>query len=81
MWKEHPGFLSDSDDEVANRQTASLTGLAITLLLAVIGLFLMHGLQAANSIGDRFDTIQMNCDLSAGIGPPPSPLTKRRPLS
>jgi hypothetical protein len=50
MWTKHPGLLNETDDEVANRQTASLAGLAVTLLLAVLGLFLVRGLEADDAI-------------------------------
>jgi hypothetical protein len=54
----HPAINDESDDEVANRQTASLGGLAITLLLLVMSLFVMRELQArATEWG-----IQVNCD-------------------
>jgi hypothetical protein len=62
MWKEHPDLLYERDDEVANRRTASLGGLAITLLLAVLGLFLVRGLQAADTIGDCRNSARINCD-------------------
>ena len=45
MQQERP-WLVDEDDEAANRQTASLGGVAITLLLLVVGLFLVRELHA-----------------------------------
>jgi hypothetical protein len=42
----HPATNDESDDEAADRQTASLGGLAITLLLLVMGLFLVREFQA-----------------------------------
>jgi hypothetical protein len=45
MSTKHPDLLKETDDDVANRQTASLAGLAVSLLLAVLGLFLVRGLQ------------------------------------
>ena len=38
--------MSSEDEEAANRQTASLGGVAITLLLLVVGLFLVRELHA-----------------------------------
>jgi hypothetical protein len=63
MRKEHPGRLYETDDEVANQQTASLAGVAITLLLAVLGLYLVRGLQPKDTIGDCLSSRQMNCNL------------------
>jgi hypothetical protein len=55
----HPAINDESDDEAANRQTASLGGLAITLLLLVMSLFVMRELQAeATTEWGR----QVNCD-------------------
>ena len=39
-------WIVDEDEETANRQTASLGGVAITLLLLVLGLFLVRELHA-----------------------------------
>jgi len=63
MWKENRALLNETDAEVANRQTASLAGLAITLLLAVLGLFLVRGLQANDTIGYFANHGEVNCDL------------------
>ena len=41
----HPAINEESNDEAANRQTASLGGLAITLLLLVIALSLVRQFQ------------------------------------
>ena len=43
MQQERP-WLVEEDEEAADRQTASLAGVAITLLLLVVGLFLVHEL-------------------------------------
>ncbi len=50
MQQERP-WLVEEDEEAANRQTASLAGVAITLLLLVVGLFLVHELHA--KVADR----------------------------
>jgi hypothetical protein len=42
----HPAINDESDDEAANRQTASLGGLAIALLLLVMSLLVVRELQA-----------------------------------
>jgi hypothetical protein len=51
MQQERP-WLSEDDEEAANRQTASLAGVAITLLLLVVGLFLVHELHSKVVIED-----------------------------
>jgi hypothetical protein len=63
MWTKHPGRLNETDDEVADRQTASLAGLAVTLFLTVLGLFLMRGLTADDSIGICLNPGWVNRDL------------------
>ena len=46
----------------ANRVTASLAGLAAALLLIVLGLFLVHHLNAAARIEDCLMAGRNNCD-------------------
>ena len=56
--------LSDAEEqEVANRQTASLAGVAITLLLIVLGMILVRELHAKASIEDCLMAGRTNCDL------------------
>lgn len=50
------------DVEAANRQTASLAGVAVTLLLLVVGLFLVHELHAKAMIEDCLMSGRRNCD-------------------
>lgn len=50
------------DQEAADRQTASLAGVAITLLLLVVGLFLVHELHAKGMIEDCLLSGRSNCD-------------------
>jgi hypothetical protein len=64
MRTKHPGLLNETDDEVANRQTASVAGLAVTLLLAVLGLFLVRGLQAVDMITSCLNPGWVNRDLA-----------------
>jgi hypothetical protein len=45
MQQQHP-WLIEKDEEADNRQTASLAGVAITLLLLVVVLLLVHELHA-----------------------------------
>jgi hypothetical protein len=63
MQPQPPWLLERDDDEAANRQTASLGGVAITLLLLVVGLFLVHELHAKAAVEDCLMTGRTNCDL------------------
>jgi len=49
--------------EEANRQTASLAGVAITLLLLVIALFLIRELHTKAQIEDCLLAGRSNCDI------------------
>jgi hypothetical protein len=49
--------------EEADRQTASLAGVAITLLLLVLGLFLIRELHAKAEIEDCLMAGRNNCDV------------------
>jgi hypothetical protein len=56
--------LSDAEEqEVANRQTASLGGVAVTLLLIIFGMILVRELHAKASIEDCLMAGRTNCDL------------------
>jgi len=50
------------DQEAADRQTASLAGVAITLLLLVVGLFLVHTLHNKAMVEDCLLSGRTNCD-------------------
>ena len=56
-WQRHA-----EEQEAANRQTASLAGVAITLLLLVLGLFLVRELRAKAAIEDCLMSGRGNCD-------------------
>ncbi len=55
-------WLPEEDEEAAIRQTASLAGAAITLLLLVIGLFLVRELHAKAAIEDCLMSGRIQCD-------------------
>jgi uncharacterized membrane protein len=55
-------FAGDDDQDGANRQTASLAGMAIALLLVVAGLFLIHQLHAKAMVEDCLMANRINCD-------------------
>jgi len=59
----------EEDEAAANRQTASLGGVAIALLLIVIGLFLVHELRAKALIEDCLLEGRTNCGILAAPGP------------
>jgi hypothetical protein len=59
--QEHP-WLIEEDEEAADRQTASLAGIAITLLLLVIGLFLIHELHGKAVVEDCLMAGRHDCD-------------------
>lgn len=61
MQQERP-WSDEKDEEAANRQTASLAGIAITLLLLVVGLFLVRELHAKVVIEDCLMAGRPNCD-------------------
>ena len=61
MQQERP-WLVEADDEAANRQTASLAGVAITLLLLAVGLFLVRELHAKAAIEDCLMAGRIQCD-------------------
>jgi hypothetical protein len=51
------------EQEVADRQTASLAGLAVTLALVVAGLFLIHELARKSAVEDCLLSGRGNCDI------------------
>jgi hypothetical protein len=69
MYQRRPWLTEDEAQEEANRQTASLAGIAITLLLLVLGAFLVHQLHAKAEIEDCLLAGRSNCDVLV----PPSP--------
>ena len=63
MQQRRPWLSEEPDEEAANRQTASLGGVAIILLLLVVGLFLVRELHAKAAIEDCLMAGRSNCDL------------------
>ncbi len=62
MYQRRPWLNEDEAQEEANRQTASLAGVAITLLLLVLGVFLVHQLHAKAEVEDCLLAGRSNCD-------------------
>lgn len=58
------GFPADPNDpeKEADRQTASLAGIVVALVLVVLGLFLVHRLQLKASLEDCLMAGRQNCD-------------------
>jgi hypothetical protein len=61
MQQERP-WLVEPDEDAANRQTSSLAGVAITLLLLVIGLFLVRQLHHKSIVEDCLMAGRTQCD-------------------
>jgi hypothetical protein len=61
MQQERP-WLVEADEDAANRQTASLAGVAITLLLLAIALFLVHQLHNKTLVEDCLLAGRSQCD-------------------
>jgi hypothetical protein len=60
--QQERSWIVEEDEEAADRQTASLGGVAITLLLLVVGLFLIHELHAKSAIEDCLMAGRTSCD-------------------
>lgn len=63
MHQNHRLLDDIADEEAANRRTASLAGVAVTLLLLVVGLFLVRELHAKSLIEDCLMSGRTDCDL------------------
>ncbi len=63
MYQRRPWLDEDEAQEEANRQTASLAGVAVTLLLLVLGVFLVHALHTEAAVEDCLLAGRSNCDM------------------
>jgi hypothetical protein len=63
MAKFYRLIFNDHDREDAERQTASLAGLAVTLLVLVVSVFLTHQLQTKSAIENCLLAGRNNCDI------------------
>jgi hypothetical protein len=70
--QEHPSRRDEPDDVAANRQTARLGGVAITVLLPVVGPFLVRELRDKDPIEDCLIAGWVNCNLLAATSSDPS---------
>ena len=55
-------FAQEDEQDAANRQTASLAGLAVTLLLVVVSLYLLRQLRASSAAEDCLLSGSRSCD-------------------
>jgi hypothetical protein len=62
LYRHHPWAQDTADDKAAQRQTASLFGVVIILLLLVGGLFLVRHLHTSSMIEDCLMAGRRNCD-------------------
>lgn len=69
MYRRRPWLSEEEAQEEANRQTASLAGVAITLLLLVLGVFLVHALRDQAQIEDCLLAGRSNCDVLLRVAP------------
>lgn len=65
---EHRPWLGEDRNTAADRQTASLVGVVIILVLLVSGLFLVQHLRQASAVGDCLLAGRRNCDLLVTSG-------------
>ncbi|MGE0418874.1 MAG: hypothetical protein AB7O80_18885 [Acetobacteraceae bacterium] len=65
MYRHHSWFRGNEQQEDANRQTASLAGVAVILLLLIAGLYLVQNLRTKSLIEDCLMAGRRNCDAVA----------------
>jgi hypothetical protein len=67
-------LVTDDDEEGADRQTASLAGMAVTLLIVVVCLFLLRELHNKAAVEDCLLAGRNNCDTIVAqlYGPSPT---------
>jgi hypothetical protein len=61
MQHERTWLPEEEDEDAADRQTASLAGVVVTLVLMIVGLFLIHQLEAKAAIEDCLMSGRSNC--------------------
>ncbi len=57
------GLSRDEQQEEADRQSVGLAGLAVTLALVVVGVYVIHQLEAKDAIEDCLLADHANCDI------------------
>jgi hypothetical protein len=63
MYQPRPWFGDEEAAEDADRQTASLAGVVVILVLLIVGLFLVRELHAKGAIEDCLLSGRTNCDV------------------
>jgi hypothetical protein len=66
MLQPRPWDNEAEEERDANRQTASLAAVAVTLVLLVVGLFLVQQLAAKSRLEDCLLSGRRNCDILLG---------------
>jgi len=61
LYTHRPLLDEEADEKTENRQTSSLLGIVIVLLLLVVGLFLVQQLRASAAIEDCLLAGRHNC--------------------
>lgn len=69
MRQDHRLLDGIDEQEEADRRTASLAGVAVTLLLLVVGLFLVRELHAKAMIEDCLMAGRHNCNFDINLLP------------
>jgi hypothetical protein len=62
LYRRRHGTEDDASQQAADRQTASLAGIVVILMLLVGGLFLVQELRTASKIEDCLLAGHRNCD-------------------
>jgi hypothetical protein len=65
LYTHRPLLEESARDQVAARQTAGLVGIVITLVLLIIGLFLVQQLRAASALEDCLMAGRHDCEVPA----------------
>ena len=60
---QHRPWLSEDENKAAERQTSSLVGIVVILVLLVSSLFLVQHLRRSNAVEDCLMAGRRNCDL------------------
>lgn len=66
---EHSRRPPEHPDAAAHRQSDSLAALSVTLLLIVVGLYLIDTLRAQAALQDCVLSGRLTCAIADGIGP------------
>jgi hypothetical protein len=65
----HRPLLDDREEEAADRQTSSLSAIAVILVLLIVSLFLVHRLHHASAVEDCLMSGRSNCEVQVPLEP------------